>query len=212
MECIMFEALADHTRRRIVESLQSGEKPVGEIVKHSRIHQSGVSRHLRILHEAGLVSMRPQGQQRFYALRSEPFRRGRHDSLRHDCGGTCADCRDEADGLEPSHAVQTEPAADHRACHRLRTGEKPDECTIAVDFFPAGESVRLVVTVEPMRDEEFTQRSIKGFISQLRKLEGRFAEWPAPPDACAVVRASVSYSTIDFSRLRRETVLRALSR
>lgn len=69
-----FEALADRTRRRIVESLQSGEKPVGEIVKRSGIHQSGVSRHLRILHEAGFVSMRPQGQQRLYSLRPEPFR------------------------------------------------------------------------------------------------------------------------------------------
>lgn len=69
-----FEALADRTRRSIVESLQSGEKPVGEIVKQSGIHQSGVSRHLRILHEAGFVSIRPQGQQRFYSLRSGPFR------------------------------------------------------------------------------------------------------------------------------------------
>ena len=69
-----FEALADPTRRRIVESLQSGEKPVGEIVKHSGIHQSGVSRHLRILNEAGFVSMRPLGQQRLYSLRPEPFR------------------------------------------------------------------------------------------------------------------------------------------
>jgi DNA-binding transcriptional ArsR family regulator len=69
-----FEALADPTRRRIVASLQSGEKPVGEIVTHSGIHQSGVSRHLRILSEAGFVSMRPLGQQRFYSLRPEPFR------------------------------------------------------------------------------------------------------------------------------------------
>jgi DNA-binding transcriptional ArsR family regulator len=69
-----FETLADHTRRRIVESLKSGEKPVGEIVKHSGIHQSGVSRHLRILNEAGFVSMRPLGQQRLYSLRPEPFR------------------------------------------------------------------------------------------------------------------------------------------
>ncbi|MGB6603994.1 MAG: metalloregulator ArsR/SmtB family transcription factor [Steroidobacteraceae bacterium] len=69
-----FEALADRTRRRIVESLRDGERPVGEIVGHSGIHQSGVSRHLRILHQAGFVSMRPQGQQRFYSLRSEPFR------------------------------------------------------------------------------------------------------------------------------------------
>jgi DNA-binding transcriptional ArsR family regulator len=69
-----FEALADRTRRRIVESLQSGEKPVGEIVKISGIHQSGVSRHLRILNEAGFVSVRPHGQQRLYSLRPEPFR------------------------------------------------------------------------------------------------------------------------------------------
>jgi len=69
-----FEALADRTRRRIVESLKSGEKPVGEIVKLSGIHQSGVSRHLRILNEAGFVSMRPLGQQRLYSLRPEPFR------------------------------------------------------------------------------------------------------------------------------------------
>ncbi len=69
-----FEALADPTRRRIVASLQSGEKPVGEIVAHSGIHQSGVSRHLRILSEAGFVSVRPLGQQRLYSLRPEPFR------------------------------------------------------------------------------------------------------------------------------------------
>jgi len=37
-------------------------------------HQSGVSRHLRILHEAGFVSVRPDGQRRLYALRPEPFR------------------------------------------------------------------------------------------------------------------------------------------
>jgi DNA-binding transcriptional ArsR family regulator len=69
-----FEALGDRTRRRIVEAMRSGEKPVGEIVKHSGIHQSGVSRHLRILQDAGFVSVRPQGQQRFYALKPEPFR------------------------------------------------------------------------------------------------------------------------------------------
>src|SRR5215471_14481139 len=69
-----FETLADHTRRCIVESLKSGEKPVGEIVKGSGIQQSGVSRHLRILNEAGFVSMRPLGQQRLYSLRPEPFR------------------------------------------------------------------------------------------------------------------------------------------
>jgi len=69
-----FETLADPTRRRIVEALRAGEQPVGEVVRHAGIHQSGVSRHLRILQEAGFVSVRPDGQRRLYALRAEPFR------------------------------------------------------------------------------------------------------------------------------------------
>jgi len=69
-----FETLADPTRRLIVEVLLAGEQPVNDIVARAGIHQSGVSRHLRILSEAGFVSMRPDGQRRLYALRPEPFR------------------------------------------------------------------------------------------------------------------------------------------
>jgi DNA-binding transcriptional ArsR family regulator len=74
MQLDPFETLADPTRRRIVEALRSGERQVGEIVDQAGIHQSGVSRHLRILHESGFVSVRPDGQRRLYALRPEPFR------------------------------------------------------------------------------------------------------------------------------------------
>jgi DNA-binding transcriptional ArsR family regulator len=74
MQVDAFQALADPTRRRIVETLRTGERQVGDIVEQAGIHQSGVSRHLRILHEAGFVSMRPDGQRRLYALRPEPFR------------------------------------------------------------------------------------------------------------------------------------------
>jgi DNA-binding transcriptional ArsR family regulator len=74
MQMTPFETLADPTRRRIVEALREGERPVGEVVRLAGIHQSGVSRHLRILDEAGFVSMRPDGQRRLYALRPEPFR------------------------------------------------------------------------------------------------------------------------------------------
>jgi DNA-binding transcriptional ArsR family regulator len=74
MHMTPFETLADPTRRRIVETLRTGERPVGEIVDQAGIHQSGVSRHLRILHESGFVTMRPDGQRRLYALRPEPFR------------------------------------------------------------------------------------------------------------------------------------------
>lgn len=69
-----FQTLADPTRRRIVNALRAGEQQVGDIVRHAGIHQSGVSRHLRILFESGFVSVRPDGQRRLYALRPEPFR------------------------------------------------------------------------------------------------------------------------------------------
>ena len=69
-----FETLADPTRRRILDALLAGERQVGELVEEAGIHQSGVSRHLRILSEAGFVAMRPDGQRRLYSLRPEPFR------------------------------------------------------------------------------------------------------------------------------------------
>jgi DNA-binding transcriptional ArsR family regulator len=73
MQIDVFQALADPTRRRIVEALRNGEQQVGDVVLNAGVHQSGVSRHLRILHEAGFVSVRPDGQRRLYALKPEPF-------------------------------------------------------------------------------------------------------------------------------------------
>jgi DNA-binding transcriptional ArsR family regulator len=74
MQVDAFEILADPMRRRIVEALRTGERPVSDIVDRVDIHQSGVSRHLRILYDAGFVAMRPDGQRRLYSLRPEPFR------------------------------------------------------------------------------------------------------------------------------------------
>ena len=69
----LFQALADPARLRIVEAMKSGECAVGDIVERMDIHQSGVSRHLRILAEARIVQMRPDGQKRLYSLRKEAF-------------------------------------------------------------------------------------------------------------------------------------------
>ena len=69
-----FEVLADATRRQVLAALRQGEQPVNDIVEALNIHQSGVSRHLRILLAAGFVSMRPEGQLRLYSLRQDPFR------------------------------------------------------------------------------------------------------------------------------------------
>ena len=69
-----FQTIADPTRRRVLDALSRGERQVNDLVEQVGIHQSGVSRHLRILHEAGFVAMRPDGQRRLYSLKPEPFR------------------------------------------------------------------------------------------------------------------------------------------
>ncbi len=61
-------------RLRIVETLRHGEHAVNDLVEKVEIQQSGVSRHLRILQEAGFVRVRPEGQKRLYSLRPGPFR------------------------------------------------------------------------------------------------------------------------------------------
>ena len=67
-------ALADPNRRQLLEILLRGEQPVGVLAKRLPIAQSGVSRHLRILREAGLVRARRDGQRRVYSVRPEPLR------------------------------------------------------------------------------------------------------------------------------------------
>ena len=69
-----FLTLADPTRRSVVDALRDGERQVNDLVAAVGIHQSGVSRHLRILTEAGFVTMRPEGSRRLYSLRPDPFR------------------------------------------------------------------------------------------------------------------------------------------
>jgi DNA-binding transcriptional ArsR family regulator len=73
MNAAVFQTLADPTRLRILETLKEGEKTVSNIVDLVEIQQSGVSRHLSILQEAGFVQMRPDGQRRLYSVRAEPF-------------------------------------------------------------------------------------------------------------------------------------------
>jgi DNA-binding transcriptional ArsR family regulator len=74
MQFQVFQTLADPSRLQIVEALLTGERAVNDLVAEMDIHQSGVSRHLRILEEGGFVQMRPDGPRRYYSLRPEPFR------------------------------------------------------------------------------------------------------------------------------------------
>jgi DNA-binding transcriptional ArsR family regulator len=69
-----FAALAEPNRLRIVELLRSGPRPVNDIGARLRLNQPQVSKHLRVLKEAGIVAVHPRAQQRLYALRAEPLR------------------------------------------------------------------------------------------------------------------------------------------
>ena len=70
----MFTVLADPTRRRILDLLMQEEQPVGSLVDALSISQPGVSKHLRVLREAGLVSVRTDAQKRVYGLNPGPLR------------------------------------------------------------------------------------------------------------------------------------------
>jgi DNA-binding transcriptional ArsR family regulator len=68
-----FDVLAEPTRRRILDLLRDDERPVNELVSTLEVSQPGVSKHLRVLREAGLVEVRVDAQRRLYRLRLEPL-------------------------------------------------------------------------------------------------------------------------------------------
>ena len=68
-----FEILAEPVRRRILDLLREREHTVGELVERLGISQPGVSKHLKVLREAGLVSVRHDAQRRWYELRVAPL-------------------------------------------------------------------------------------------------------------------------------------------
>ena len=68
-----FDVLAEPTRRRILDLLRETERPVNDLVATLNVSQPGVSKHLRVLREAGLVEARVEAQRRVYRVRPEPL-------------------------------------------------------------------------------------------------------------------------------------------
>src|ERR1700726_4705663 len=68
------QALAEPNRFQIVELLRGGPRPVGDMVARLGLRQPQVSKHLRVLSEAGLVDVRVDAQRRIYGLRAAPLR------------------------------------------------------------------------------------------------------------------------------------------
>jgi DNA-binding transcriptional ArsR family regulator len=95
-----FEILAEPNRRRVLDLLREQERTVGELVEALGMSQPAVSKHLRVLRDAGLVEARVDAQRRIYSLRPEPladvdawlapyrkFWRGRLDALQRHLAG-----------------------------------------------------------------------------------------------------------------------------
>ena len=68
-----YAALAEPSRRRILDLLRDGEHSVNDLVERLPLSQPGVSKHLKVLREAGLVDVRRDGKRRWYGVRAEPL-------------------------------------------------------------------------------------------------------------------------------------------
>ncbi|UUZ91951.1 metalloregulator ArsR/SmtB family transcription factor [Paenibacillus sp. P25] len=74
----LFEILSEPNRRTILDYLRVRERSVGELVESLSLSQPGVSKHLRLLQEAGLVSVRKEAQKHVYSLRAKPLEEIHH--------------------------------------------------------------------------------------------------------------------------------------
>jgi DNA-binding transcriptional ArsR family regulator len=68
-----YAAVAEPSRREILDLLRGGERTAGDLGAHLQLRQPGVSKHLKVLREAGLVAVRPDGKRRWYGLRAGPL-------------------------------------------------------------------------------------------------------------------------------------------
>jgi DNA-binding transcriptional ArsR family regulator len=118
----VFQALAEPTRRRILDLLRERPRPVGELVEALGITQPGVSKHLRVLREAKLVRVRQDAQRRWYELQPGPLaevdawlaayraaleeRYSRLDSLLSDLQQNDLQVKESTDGTEKSNRDQ----------------------------------------------------------------------------------------------------------
>ncbi|WP_160663825.1 ArsR/SmtB family transcription factor [Pseudarthrobacter sp. ATCC 49987] len=97
----VFAVIAEATRRDILVSLRKGDKAVGELVQELEASQPTISKHLKVLREADLVSMRAQGQKRYYTLNPKPLAGIINWLETFDVGGAAT--------AEPSPAQTAEP-------------------------------------------------------------------------------------------------------
>lgn len=114
----VLEVIAEPTRRRILDAVRDGERSVSELVEQVGMPQPGVSRHLKVLRDAGLVEVRRDAQRRMYRLRAEPLR-----ALDEWLEPYRAEWSDRLDSLE-DHLRRTARPADASAPTTINTPEE----------------------------------------------------------------------------------------
>lgn len=135
----VFAVIAEATRRDILVSLQAGDKAVGELVEELAASQPTISKHLKVLREADLVSMRAQGQKRYYALNPKPLAGVASWLETFDVGHAAAAAAapeaaaQQADETQAGSARPPAPAADvpdaFAAAAAAHAGATPDDAT-----------------------------------------------------------------------------------
>jgi ArsR family transcriptional regulator len=159
----VFAVIAESTRRRILRSLHDGDKAVGELVEELEVSQPTVSKHLKVLREAGLVSMRAQGQKRFYSLVAAPLEAVAEWVLAFGLNGAAAQDRVPA-GVPASDvpaagvpavlaaaALPDGPAADRPAVRTRTLGQAADRAANKAADFLANLSKPNLTNLPPLR-------------------------------------------------------------
>ena len=130
----VFAVIAEATRRDILVSLREGDKAVGELVQELEASQPTISKHLKVLREADLVSMRAQGQKRYYALNPKPLAGVASWLETFDVGRPAV--------AEPATAARTQAAPDSLAASVSAAAPAP-----ALPEVPAGSTLSPAVAL-----------------------------------------------------------------
>ncbi|MCD4852470.1 metalloregulator ArsR/SmtB family transcription factor [Arthrobacter sp. AK01] len=156
----VFAVIAEATRRDILVSLRSGDKAVGELVEELAASQPTISKHLKVLREADLVSMRAQGQKRFYALNPKPLA-GVASWLETFDVGTPAPAAVVPSAVVPSAAVPSAAESSAAAPEAPAAAAAPEAAPTRTDAI--GQAVKVhasgtPVTLDPASDDTVPQQ------------------------------------------------------
>ncbi|MCU1531488.1 MAG: transcriptional regulator [Arthrobacter sp.] len=139
----VFAVIAEATRRDILVALRKGDKAVGELVLELEASQPTISKHLKVLREADLVSMRAQGQKRYYALNPKPLAGIASWLETFDVGPAAA--------VEPSPAVgpdsRLRTVPDSLAAAAVAAATAPQPAAAALAGRPAGSPLSPAVVI-----------------------------------------------------------------